>query len=163
MKAGHSPYLQQGTQCLQCSMPTVIINSELNEGQRRCRQPVSASNRNLIKSSSGQGLVACNSGNHVLHLMKTLYGLKQSGHHWYQKLSAIFLSLSFQQYSVNQAVFHKSDKHKKELTVIAVHIDDCTITTTNAHLVKDFKSGLCRHIEVTDLAALHWMLGIEIR
>src|SRR5258707_14734715 len=109
------------------------------------------------------GYKSHDAGNRILCLMKTLYGLKQSGHHWYQKLSSIFLSLSFQQCSVDQAIFHKSDKHKKELTVIAVHIDDCTITTTNAHLVKDFKAGLCRHIEVTDLGALHWMLGIEIR
>src|SRR5258707_633489 len=153
MKAGHSPYLQQGTQCLQCSMPTVIINSELNERERRCRQPVSASIRNLINSSSGQGLVACNTGNHVLHLMKTLYGLKQSGHHWYQKLSLIFLSLGFQQCSVDQAVFHKSDKHKKELMVVTVHVNDCTITASSTCLVEDFKAGLCRHVEVTDLGA----------
>ena len=30
-------------------------------------------------------------------------------------------------------------------------------------LVEDFKAGLHRHVEVTDLGALHWMLGIEIR
>src|SRR5713226_8162921 len=104
-----------------------------------------------------------NAGNCILHLIKTLYGLKQSGHHWYQKLSSIFLSLGFQQCSVDQAVFHKSDKHKKELTVVAVHVDDCTIATSSTRLVEDFKASLRRHVEVTDLGALHWMLGIEIR
>jgi reverse transcriptase-like protein len=67
------------------------------------------------------------------------------------------------QCSVDQAVFHKSDKHKKELTIVAVHMDDFTIAASSAHLVEDFKASLCRHIEVTDLGALHWMLGIEIR
>ena len=44
-----------------------------------------------------------------------------------------------------------------------VHIDDCMIAATNAHLIKDFKASLCKHVEVMDLRALHWMLGIEIR
>jgi reverse transcriptase-like protein len=42
-------------------------------------------------------------------------------------------------------------------------MDNCTIATSSAHLIEDFKASLCRHIEVTDLGALHWMLGIEIR
>jgi reverse transcriptase-like protein len=78
-------------------------------------------------------------------------------------LSEPTVSLSFQQCSVNQAIFHKSDKHKKELTIITVHMDNCTITASSACLVEDFKASLCRHIKVTDLDALHWMLGIEIR
>src|SRR5260370_14958938 len=102
-------------------------------------------------------------GNRVLCLMKTLYSLKQSGHCWYQKLSSIFLSLGFQQCSVDQAIFHKSDKRKKELIVVAVYVDDCTIAASSTRLVEDFKAGLRRHVEVTDLGALHWMLGIEIR
>jgi hypothetical protein len=96
-------------------------------------------------------------------ILTTLYGLKQSGCHWYQKLSSIFISLSFQQCLVNQAIFHKSDKCKKELTVIAVHVNDCTIAASSTCLVNDFKASQCRHVEVTDLGALHWMLGIEIR
>jgi reverse transcriptase-like protein len=44
-----------------------------------------------------------------------------------------------------------------------VHVDDCTIAASSVHLIEDFKAGLHRHIEVTDLGALHWMLGIKIR
>src|SRR5229473_1471371 len=109
------------------------------------------------------GYKSHDAGNCILRLVKTLYSLKQSGRRWYQKLSLIFLSLGFQQCSVDQAIFHKSDKCKKELTVITVHVDDCMIAATNTCLVKDFKAGLCKHVEVTDLRALHWMLGIKIR
>ena len=42
-------------------MPAAMNNSESNERERRCRQPVSALICNLINSSLGQGLVACNS------------------------------------------------------------------------------------------------------
>src|SRR5258708_36842171 len=61
MKAGHSPYLQQGMQRLQCLMPAAMINSESKERERRRRQPVSASIRRQVNSSSGQGSAACNS------------------------------------------------------------------------------------------------------
>jgi hypothetical protein len=46
---------------------------------------------------------------------------------------------------------------------VAVHIDDCTIAASTARLVEDLKAGLMRHIEVTDLGKLHWMLGIQIQ
>jgi len=42
----------------------------------------------------------------VCRLRKTLYGLKQSGHCWYQKLVDIMLThLGFQRCNVDQAVF----------------------------------------------------------
>ena len=96
-----------------------------------------------------------NAGNCMLRLVKTLYGLKQSGCRWYQKLSSIFLSLGFTCCSVDQAVFYKSDKDKKEHTIVAVHVDDCTIAASNARLVEQLKAGLCEHVEVTDLGELH--------
>ena len=102
-------------------------------------------------------------GTRVLCLKKTLYGLKQSGRRWYQKLSSIFESLNFKKCSVDQAMFYKADKTKNEVTVVAVHVDDCTIAASNLHLIEEFKAGLCKHVEVTDLGELHWMLGVEIR
>ena len=102
-------------------------------------------------------------GKRVLRLRKTLYGLKQSGRRWYQKLRSIFLSLGYSQCAVDQAVFYKWDKDKRELTIVAVHVDDCTIAASTIRLVDDLKDGLRKHVEVTGLGALHWMLGIEIR
>ena len=93
--------------------------------------------------------------NRMLHLVKMLYRLKQSGHHWYQKLSSIFLLLSFTCCSVNQAIFYKSDKDKKEHTIVAVHVNDCTIAASNTRLVEQLKAGLREHVEVTDLGELH--------
>jgi hypothetical protein len=109
------------------------------------------------------GYKPLDAGDHVLCLIKTLYGLKQSGWRWYQKLTSIFISLSFTQCSVDQAVYYKVSRDEGELTIVVVHVDDCSITATSDDLVEALKAGLRKHFEVTDLGELHWMLGIEIR
>jgi transposase InsO family protein len=99
----------------------------------------------------------------VLRLLKSLYGLKQAGRRWYQKFVSILGSLGFSQCKVDQAVFYKHSKSPTVLIVIAVHVDDCTIAANNSAAVNALKAGLRKHVEVTDLGELHWMLGIEVR
>ena len=56
----------------------------------------------------------------VCFLRKTLYGLKQSGRRWCQKLVEILVDkLSFKQCEVDQAVFIK--KSGDTLVIIVVH------------------------------------------
>ena len=99
----------------------------------------------------------------VLRLRKSLYGLKQAGRRWYQKFTSILSTLGFQQCKVDQAVFFKHCKAPRVFIVIAVHVDDCTIAASSVAAVDAFKTGLRKHVEVTDLGELHWMLGIEVR
>jgi hypothetical protein len=99
----------------------------------------------------------------VLRLIKMLYGLKQAGRRWYQKLYSIFIALGFKRCSVDHAVFYKIDVRKGEIIITAVHVDDCTIAATCLRLIEELKAGLRQHVEVTDLGELHWMLGIEIK
>ncbi len=97
----------------------------------------------------------------VCRLVKTLYGLKQSGRRWYQRLVEILVEkLGFKQCDVDQAVFYKQEG--RNLTVIAVHVDDCTIAASSLRLVREVKEGMAKYVEVTDLGELHWILGIEI-
>ena len=77
----------------------------------------------------------CQCGCWVCHLVKTLYGLKQSGWCWYQKLIENLVGkLGFSHCDIDQVVFFKwvGDGH---LTVIVVHVNDCTITVTNLALI----------------------------
>lgn len=53
------------------------------------------------------GFHAPNSSGKVCHLLKTLYGLKQSGRRWYQKLVSILTKLGFKPCDVDQAVFFR--------------------------------------------------------
>ncbi len=98
----------------------------------------------------------------VLRLIKTLYGLKQSGRRWYQKFKEILFKLGFRQCDVDQAVFYRLDD-KKGFMVLAVHVDDCTLAAKSLEVIAAFKKELSEHVEVTDLGELHWLLGMEIK
>jgi len=102
-------------------------------------------------------------GPFVCKLKKTLYGLKQSGCRWYQKLVEIMTTLKFSRSEVNQAVFYRRDKRMNLLIIILVHVDDCSIVASAQLLINRFKIEIRKHVDITDLGALHWILGIELK
>ncbi|PPQ91584.1 hypothetical protein CVT25_012512 [Psilocybe cyanescens] len=97
----------------------------------------------------------------VCKLHKTLYGLKQSGWRWYQKLVEIMGKLGFTRCDVDQAVFYR--RNGRKLVIVLVHVDDCTIVAVALPLIEHLKKEIAKHIDITDLGEIHWILGIEIR
>ena len=63
--------------------------------------------RETIYMSQPPGYHAPNSVGQVCRLKKTLYGLKQSGRRWYQKLVEIMTKLGLARCDVDQAVFFR--------------------------------------------------------
>jgi hypothetical protein len=101
-------------------------------------------------------------GSLVCRLHKTLYGLKQSGRRWYQKLVDIMTKLKFERSEVDQAVFYRR-VGKGILIIILVHVDDCSIVASTQPLIDRFKIEIKKYMDITDLGALHWILGIEVK
>ena len=102
-----------------------------------------------------------NSSGKVLQLHKTIYGLKQSGWCWYQKLTEICTeALGFQCCNVDQAVFYRHDD--KVIVVMAAHVDNCMITAYPHKLVDEVKQKLGTQVMVTDLDELPWLLCIDV-
>ncbi|PPQ85111.1 hypothetical protein CVT26_005400 [Gymnopilus dilepis] len=97
----------------------------------------------------------------VCRLRKTLYGLKQSGRRWYQRLVEIMEKLGFKRCEVDQAVFYR--KKEGKLMIVLVHVDDCMLVATALPLITHFKIAIAKHVGITDLGELHWILGIEVR
>ena len=42
------------------------------------------------------------------------------------------------------------------------NVDDCTVVGTSHDLIVKFKVEITKHIDITDLGEIHWILGIEI-
>jgi hypothetical protein len=100
--------------------------------------------------------------NKVCRLRKTLYGLKQSGRRWYQRLVEILIDkLGFTQCATDQAVFFRR-RDPNEHTMVVIHVDDCTMATKSISHVDELKAMIRKHVEITDLGQLHWLLGIEV-
>lgn len=59
-------------------------------------------------------------------------------------------------------MFFKRDENEK-LSVVVVHVDDCTIAASSLELVEDLKTRMKEHVEITDMGELHWLLGIEVK
>jgi len=98
----------------------------------------------------------------VCCLHKTLYGLKQSGRHWYQHLIEILVNeLALVQCTVNQAVFFRH-QDPGEHVIVVVHVDDCTIAVKTLSQIDELKAQIHKHVEITDLGELHWLLGVEV-
>ena len=98
----------------------------------------------------------------VYWLRKSLYGLKQAGRHWHQKLVEIMSKLGFERCESDQAVFYRRSKAVDMLIVVLVHADDCTIAGKSQVLVEWFKVEIAKYVEITDMGALHWILGIKV-
>lgn len=98
---------------------------------------------------------------YVLRLNKAIYGLKQAGRRWYESLRDVLVEIGFKASNGDQAVFiwHTPS----DITIIAAHVDDCTITGSNPGAMKKVKENLNKRYKLTDLGPLTWLLGISIK
>ena len=78
-----------------------------------------------------------NGTNDVLQLLRTLYGLKQSGRAWNEKLNATFLKLGYTRLISDQCVYIR--KQDQSLSIVAVHVDDMTIFASNDDVMSRIK------------------------
>jgi len=113
-----------------------------------------------MKQPPGYSISAENGKILVCWLQKTLYGLKQSGRCWYQKLVEFMEKLGFKRSDVDQAVFYQQGEGK--LIIMLVHVEGCTIVANAQPLITCFKIEIAKHIEITDSGDLHWILSIEV-
>jgi len=67
----------------------------------------------------------------VCHLKKILYGLKQSGRRWYQRLCEILKdNLGFTHCEVDHSVFFKISTN--DTTIILVYVNDCVVSANSS-------------------------------
>ena len=117
----------------------------------------------FMKQAPGFAEVGSDGKVKVLRLRKTLYGLKQAGRRWYQKLVEIMTKLGFSRCEGDQAVFFRRCEKTGVLIIVLVHVDDCSIVGKTKVLIARFKTEIAKFVDITDLGELHWILGIEAK
>src|SRR6267143_1622034 len=93
-------------------------------------------------------------------LIKTLYGLKQSGREWNRELDEKLKKFGFQRLCSDPCVYIKRDGN--DLMIITVWVDDLLLIAKPDKLMEQTKSDLRTKWEVTDLGEPTKIIGVEI-
>jgi len=97
--------------------------------------------------------------NYSVKLNKSVYGLKQSGHMWYNRLNEYLFKEGYKNDSICPCFFMK--RSGNEFSIIDVYVDDINIIGTPEELLKaiDF---LKEEFEMKDLGKTKFCLGLQI-
>ena len=98
-------------------------------------------------------------GGMVWKLLKSLYGLKQSGRNWHHILSEFLIQSGFNQSKVDTCVFFK--RNGDGSTILLVWVDDIIIVASSDGLMYAVKSLLMEKFNMKDLGKISFFLGIE--
>ena len=110
---------------------------------------------NSINVSDGDG----DQHQYILKLNKSLYGLKQAGYNWFEKLCEGLINHDFIQSQVNKCVFFWKD------CVVLTYVDDCNILGKNMTIVDPVISSLrgsTKNFDLVDQGSIDNYLGLLI-
>nr|GEZ69604.1 retrovirus-related Pol polyprotein from transposon TNT 1-94 [Tanacetum cinerariifolium] len=96
----------------------------------------------------------------VYCLKKALYGLKQAPKAWYDELSNFLVSKGFSKGSIDPTIF--ITKHKGDILLVQIYVDDIIFGSTNPKLLKQFEKLMHSKFEMSMMGELKLFLGIQI-
>ncbi|KAL7278649.1 hypothetical protein ACG7TL_007650 [Trametes sanguinea] len=96
----------------------------------------------------------------VWRLRKSLYGLKQAGRCWHEKLHEVLTKLGFDRLVCKHSVWvYLRDGVR---IIIPVFVDDITIASKSKDSIQRVKDELRAHFKLRDLGPTSWLLGVKI-
>ena len=114
-----------------------------------------------IYMAQPEGFVTKGKETLVCHLLKSLYGLKQSPRCWYEELSNNLTGLDFKFCTSEPCVFFRW--RGSDLTIITVYVDDLILLVGVIADLIDLKKSLTDRFKMKELGPLNYCLGISIR
>ena len=94
-----------------------------------------------------------------IKLQRSLFGLKQSGRMWYQRLSAYLIKERYNNDLICPCVFNK--KSESGFAIVAVYVDDINLIGTLEEFAKTVEY-LKKEFEVKDLGKTKLCLGLQL-
>ena len=92
-------------------------------------------------------------------LDKSLYGLKEAAKVWNDTIDTFLKNRGFHRLHSDPCVYVK--RHKSEICIIAIYVDDCTIASTpDAEITKDLIKDLKKCFGIKDHKPLSDLLGV---
>lgn len=96
---------------------------------------------------------------YVYKLDKAIYGLKQSGRTWNNKLHSAILQMGLKQSSRDHIYFNVN---KNKILIVAAYVDDILMISNDADEKKKLKQELKKRFKIKDLCPIKNFLEIRI-
>ena len=97
---------------------------------------------------------------HVCRLKKSLYGLKQAGRVWYERIHSEFIVMGFIRLNNDPCIYVK--RSKEFVIIIGLYVDDLVLTSNSLSQLQATKRHLSKQFEMKDLGEARFILGIKI-
>ncbi|KAG7571783.1 Reverse transcriptase RNA-dependent DNA polymerase [Arabidopsis suecica] len=97
---------------------------------------------------------------YCIRLNKSLYGLKQSGRMWYNRLSEYLVREGYKNDPISPCIFIKKFANKR-FVIIAVYVDDLNILGTSGEIAQTVEY-LKKEFEMKDLCKTKFCLGLQL-
>ncbi|KAM2879538.1 hypothetical protein FF1_015021 [Malus domestica] len=96
----------------------------------------------------------------VCWLRKSLYGLKQSPHAWFDKFTQVMKKNGYHQSHFDHTLFVKWRKDK--VTALIIYVDDMIISGDDHDEISKLQNNLEAGFEMKNLGDLKYFLGVEV-
>ena len=96
----------------------------------------------------------------ICRLLKSLYGLKQSGRLWNQNVIKVFKSLGFTQLNGDPSILIRQSN--KEITLVSVYVDDFLLASHTIATLEAVKKELAKEYNVKDLGEVTTIIGWQM-
>ena len=96
----------------------------------------------------------------VYYLFKAIYGLKQAPRKWYDTLSDFLIENGFIRGVIDKTLFTK--KHKNDMLLVQVYVDDIIFGSTNDDLCKRFAKLMQSKFEMSLMGELKYFIGLQV-
>jgi len=96
----------------------------------------------------------------IWKLKKAMYGLKQSGRAWNEKLDAVLRKHGLVRSQADPCIYHHQREDKK--LIVAIYVDDLLIFSNEEAEENRLKDTVRRNFEMKDLGKAKQFLGMDI-
>ena len=107
-----------------------------------------------------EGFVAAGQERLVCKLRKSIYGLKQAGRAWFEKINAALVRMDFTPLDSDHCVYVRH--HGDDVLYIVLYVDDLLLIGSSLAEVKQLKADLSARFEMKDLGEAEYVLGLQI-
>jgi hypothetical protein len=96
----------------------------------------------------------------VCRLLKGLYGLKQGGRLWYERLDQVLSGMGFKRTNSDHSVYVWVRGEVK--VIVPIFVDDLTLASKSKAAIAEVKQELKKHFKVRELGPTSFLLGVDV-